>query len=225
MKRQRYDYSGLSWKTRNEPQYAHLKLLWGWIIYFILYFLTENLIPYEKCHVIHCRLDDIIPFNEYFAIFYCGWFLLVFGSLLYTMLYHVEGFRKLQTFLIVTQAVAMACYIIYPSRQDLRPEHFDRNNIFTFVMGLIYAFDTSTGVCPSLHAAYSIGILSVGLKDQALPKLLKLLLTFFVIMVCLAVCFVKQHSAVDVLMALPVCLLAEMITYGKDYWLPKFRKG
>ena len=225
MKRQRYDYSGLSWKTRNEPQYAHLKLLWGWIIYFILYFLTENLIPYEKCHVIHCRLDDIIPFNEYFAIFYCGWFLLVFGSLLYTMLYHVEGFRKLQTFLIVTQAVAMACYIIYPSRQDLRPEHFDRNNIFTFVMGLIYAFDTSTGVCPSLHAAYSIGILSVGLKDQALPKLLKLLLTFFVIMVCLAVCFVKQHSAVDVLMALPVCLLAEMITYGKDYWLPKFRKA
>ena len=225
MKRQRYDYSGLSWKTRNEPQYAHLKLLWGWIIYFIFYFLTENLIPYEKCHVIHCRLDDIIPFNEYFAIFYCGWFLLVFGSLLYTMLYHVEGFRKLQTFLIVTQVVAMACYIIYPSRQDLRPEHFDRNNIFTFVMSFIYAFDTSTGVCPSLHAAYSIGILSVGLKDQALPKLLKILLTVFVIMVCLAVCFVKQHSAVDVLMALPVCLLAEIITYGKDYWMPKFRKG
>ena len=225
MKRQRYDYSGLSWKTRNEPQFAHLKLLWGWVIYFILYFLTENLIPYEKCHVIHCRLDDIIPFNEYFAIYYCGWFLLVFGSLLYTMLYHVENFRKLQMFLIVTQVVAMTCYILYPSRQDLRPDHFDRNNVFTFVMSFIYAFDTSTGVCPSLHAAYSLGILSVGLKDQTLPKLLKILLTFFVIMICLAVCFVKQHSAVDVLMALPVCLLSEMITYGKDYWLPKFRKG
>ena len=95
MKKQRYDYSGLSWQTRNEPQYSHLKLLLGWVIYFILYFLTENLIPLEKCHPVHCRLDDLIPFNEYFAVFYCGWFLLVVGSLLYYLLYDVESFRKL----------------------------------------------------------------------------------------------------------------------------------
>ena len=112
----------------------------------------------------------------------------------------------------------MACYIIYPTRQDLRPEHFDRNNLFTFVMGFIYAFDTSTGVCPSLHAAYSIGILSVGLKDKTMPDICKVLLTFFVIMICLSVCFVKQHSAVDVLAALPVCLLAECLVYGRDCW-------
>ena len=225
MMRQRYDYSDLSWQTRNEPRYSHLKLLWGWVIYFLLYFLTENLIPPEKCHPVHCRLDDLIPFNEYFAIFYCGWFLLVAGSLLYYLLYDVKSFRKLQTFLMVTQAVAMACYIIYPTRQDLRPDHFDRNNLFTLVMGFIYAFDTSTGVCPSLHAAYSIGILSVGLKDKSMPVLGKLLLTGFVIMICLAVCFVKQHSAVDVIAALPVCLLAECLVYGKDFWMPKLKRA
>ena len=82
----------------------------------------------------------------------------------------------------------------------------------------IYAFDTSTGVCPSLHAAYSIGILSVGLKDKTMPVICKVLLTFFVIMICLSVCFVKQHSAVDVLAALPVCLLAECLVYGRDCW-------
>ena len=38
----------------NTPQFSHLKLLLGWVGYFILYFLTENLIPVEKCHVIHC---------------------------------------------------------------------------------------------------------------------------------------------------------------------------
>ena len=42
---------------------------------------------------------------------------------------------------------------------------------------------------------------------------------------CLAVCFVKQHSALDVLAALPVCLLAEALVYGKDYWAPKLRKA
>ena len=48
-------------------------------------------------------------------------------------------------------------------------------------------------------------------------------LTGFVLMVCLSVCFVKQHSSVDVFAALLVCLLAEVILYGKDYWLPKLK--
>ena len=42
-------------------------------------------------------------------------------------------------------------------------------------------------------------------------------------MICLAVCFVKQHSAVDVFTALPVSLLAEILVYGSDYWLLKLR--
>ena len=52
----------------------------------------------------------------------------------------------------------------------------------------------------------------------------KALLTAFVLGVCLSVCFVKQHSAVDVFAAVPVCLLAEALVYGRDYWLPRFRR-
>ena len=87
-------------------------------------------------------------------------------------------------------------------------------------MGIIYGFDTSTGVCPSLHVAYSLGILSAALKDRLLKPLWKVLLTIFVIMICLSVCFVKQHSAVDVFAALPVALVAEAVVW-KDYWLSK----
>ena len=76
---------------------------------------------------------------------------------------------------------------------------------------------------PSLHVAYSLGILSVGLKDQQLSHAVKTALTAFVILVSFAVCFVKQHSALDVLAALPVCLLAEGLVYGKDYWLPRLQ--
>ena len=117
----------------------------------------------------------------------------------------------------------MLCYVLWPSRQDLRPEVFERENLLTALMGFIYAFDTPTGVCPSLHVAYSLGILSVGLKDRKLARGWKLALTFFVVMVCVSVCFVKQHSALDVLAALPLCLLAEALVYGRDYWLPRFR--
>ena len=213
MKKQPYDYSGFSLERLNEPRFSHLKLLGGWIVYFALYFITENLIPPERCHPVHCALDDLIPFNEFFVIFYVGWYFLVFGALAYTLFYDVPAFKKLQTFIIITQVVAMAVYILWPSRQDLRPASFEHQNFCVWIVRFLYSFDTSTGVCPSLHVAYSLGILSVGLKDRYMPVWGKALLTFFVLMVCVAVCFVKQHSALDVLAALPVCLLAEYLTY------------
>ena len=223
MNKQPYDYSGFSLRRLNEPRFAHAKLLGGWIAYFALYFITENLIPASRCTPIHCALDDLIPFNEVFVFFYVGWYLLCFGSLAYTFFYDVPAFKKLQIFIMITQAIAMFCYIVWPTRQDLRPEVFPRENILTALMAFIYSFDTSTGVCPSLHVAYSMGILSVGLKDRDLAVGWKIALTLFVLGVCAAVCFVKQHSAVDVAAALPVSLLAEIILFGRDYWLPKLR--
>ena len=225
MKNKPYDYRGFSLSRLGEPRFRHALLLGGWLAYFALYFLTENLIPAERCHVIHCALDDRIPFNEGFVFFYVGWYFLVFGSLAWTFFFDVERFRKLQIFIMITQAAAMLTYILYPSVQNLRPAEFPRRNVLTAIMAFIYAFDTPTGVFPSLHVAYSLGILSVGLKDPRLPRVWKGLLTFAVIMISAAVCFVKQHSALDVLSALPVGLLAEAIVYGKDYWLPRLRKG
>ena len=220
-----YDYRGFSLKRIGEPRFRHCLLLLGWVVYFALYFITENLIPVEKCHVIHSALDDIIPFNEYFAVFYVGWYVLVFGSLLYTFFYDVENFKRIQIFIMITQGIAMIWYILYPSIQLLRPAAFERQNLFTWIMGLIYAFDTPTGVCPSLHVGYSLGILSAGLKDRKLSPVLKAALTVFVLMVCCSVCFVKQHSAVDVIAAIPVCLVAEIAIYWKAWWLPRLAKG
>lgn len=224
MKKKRVDYNGFSLKRLNEPRFAHAKLLSGWLVYFALYFLMENLSPPERCHVIHSFLDNVIPFNEFFVIFYVGWYLLVAGSLAYTFFYDVDSFKRLQVFLMITQAAAVLCYIVYPSVQDLRPAVFPRQNFFTWILGIIYAFDTPTGVCPSLHVAYSLGILSVAWKDRDLSAWIKAALAAFALMVCLAVCFVKQHSTIDVIAALPVCLLAEAIVYGKDYWRTRWRR-
>lgn len=218
------DYRQFRLKCINEPRFAHLKYLLGWVGYFALYFLTENLIPAEACHVIHSPLDDLIPFNELFVIPYVLWYVFIVVSLLWFALYDTESFKKLSIFIIVTQVVAMAVYIIYPSRQDLRPESFERDNILTWLMGLIYTFDTNTGVCPSLHVAYSIGIASAWLKCRDASKLWKAFICFSMFMVCISVAFVKQHSVVDIWAALPVCLLAEIIAFGKDYWAPRLKR-
>jgi len=211
------DYRKLRLSNITSPQYRHLLLLAGWIVYFVLYFLTENLIPAEKCYPVWCKLDDIIPFNEWFVIFYTGWYVLIVISLGYFLLYSVESFKGLQTFIMITQGLAMVCYIAFPTRQDLRPESFPRENFLTWIMGLIYKADTNTGVCPSLHVAYSVGIASAWLKERSAAWYTKTIVAAFSLMVCLSVAFTKQHSVVDIFAAIPVCIVAEIFAFRPYY--------
>lgn len=208
------DYKEFRLSKINEPQFSHLKYLLGWIGYFILFFLTERFIPAEKCYPVHCALDDTIPFCEYFVIAYVFWYVLIVVSLLYFALYDTGKFKQLMTYIIVTQVVAVTIYIIFPNRQDLRPEVFARDNFFTRLMGLIYSVDTNTGVCPSLHVAYSLGIASTWLKCKDASWLWKGFVVVAVVLICMSVVFVKQHSVLDIAAAIPVCLLAEVIAFG-----------
>lgn len=216
MKQPEVDYRRLRLSNLNSPQFSHLKLLLGWVGYFILFFLTENFIPAEKCYPVWCPLDDLVPFNEYFFIPYTFWYVLIVGSLGYFLLYSVDSFRKLQTYIIITQVIAMACYILVPTRQDLRPEAFPRENFWTGVAQLIYTFDTNTGVCPSLHVAYSLGIASTWLREKSAAWYVKAFVVVAVFFVCISVAFTKQHSVVDIFAAIPVCAFAE--------WFVFFRK-
>lgn len=215
MKKPVVDYRQFRLRRINEPQFAHLKLLLGWVGYFVLFFLTENLIPAERCYPVWCPLDDLIPFCEWFLIPYVGWYGLIVFSLGYFLLYDVEDFKRLQTYIIITQVAAMACYILLPSRQDLRPETFDRDNLLIRGVQLLYSFDTNTGVCPSLHVAYSFGIASVWVRRKESKWWTKTLVVIAVALICLSTMFLKQHSAVDFFAALPVCLLAEYLVFHR----------
>ena len=225
MKKERkpVSYRDLSLRTIREKRYSHLFLLLGWVGYFLLYTLTENLIPPEKCHVIHCALDDAIPFCEGFLIFYVSWYVLIVLSLLYFLRWDVDSFKKLQVFIMITQAVAMIAYIVWPSIQDLRPTEFPRDNFLTHVMAFIYRFDTPTGVCPSLHVAYSLGMASCWCKCRKAPVWWKAFVVLAAAVISIATAFVKQHSVIVIFAALPLGVLAEILTFHVIY--PKRRKA
>lgn len=53
MKREIVDYRQFRLNKLNTPQFSHLWLLLGWAAYLFLFFLTENLIPEERCIVVH----------------------------------------------------------------------------------------------------------------------------------------------------------------------------
>ncbi len=205
------DYRKLRPNNINSPQFSHLWLLLGWVVYLILFFLTENFISYDKCTVMHCSLDDIIPFCEVFIIPYAGWYLLIIGSLLYFLFYNVHNFRKLQLYIMICQAIALVIFVAFPTKQLLRPEVFPRDNFLTDCVAYLYSIDTITGVCPSLHCAISIAIASVWLREKSVTTLFKAFIVLFCILVCLSTVFLKQHSVLDFFAAVPLCIVAELI--------------
>lgn len=221
MREKRVDYSKLRLTNITAPEYRHLLLLLGWVGFLIAFFLTERFIPAENCYSVYTFMDDLIPFCEWFVIPYVGWYFLIAGSLGWFLLYNVRGFVGLQIFFIVTQTVAVLCYIFFPTRQDLRPEVFLRENFLTGAVAFLYRIDTNTGVCPSLHVAFSLGVASAWLKEKSAGILLKVFIVVFVVLICLSVVFIKQHSVIDIFAAIPVCFLAEWIAYGKSYWKPR----
>lgn len=223
MKKPVVDYRKFRLSKINDPQFSHLKYLLGWIGYFALYLITENFIPAEKCYVMHSTLDDMIPFCEIFVIPYVFWYLLIAITLVYLALYNIDGFKRFQSFIIITQVVAMTIYIIFPNMQDLRPAEFPRDNVLTSIVNLLYTADTCTNVCPSLHVGYSIGIASAWLKEKDVSKWWKLFIIIAVILICMSTAFIKQHSVLDGFAAIPMCIFAEIMVY-KDYWKNKLFK-
>ncbi len=223
MRKPTVDYRGFSLKKINDPRFSHLKLLLGWIVYFALYFITEYLNPNNSGTAVSCSLDYKIPFVEWFVIPYVGWYLLIAVSLIYFALYSVDNFKRLQIFIIVTQITAMVIYIVFPNFQPLRPDVYPRDNFLTDIVVILQSADTNSNVCPSLHVAYSIGIASIWLKENSAQWWTKTAIVIFCILVCLSTAFIKQHSVIDGLVAIPVCILAEYISC-KGYWKEKYRK-
>ena len=99
--------------------------------------------------------------------------------------------------------------------QDLRPTQFERDNIFTRIVQILYFFDTDTNVCPSLHVAYSIAIASVWLREDSAKLWWKIFVVISAILICLSTAFIKQHSVLDGFAAVPVCIIAEIILFSQ----------
>ena len=210
------DYRAFRLRKINDEAYRHLKLLLYWPVYGLLFLYVERFCPVASYHVMHCVLDDKIPFCEFFLVFYVSWYVLIVGIHLYTLLYDVDTFCRYSKFLCVSMTMSTAIFLLYPSCQDLRPDQFPRDNFLSRVMGFLYTVDTPTNVFPSEHVIGALAALIAAAHTEGLRKPGRLLpLTVLTVLICASTLFLKQHSALDVLGALPICIISYLLCYEK----------
>ena len=207
------DYRQFRLSRLNTPQFRHLKLLLFWPIFSLVFCYLENYRPTVYYAPMRCALDHWIPFCKWFVIPYAFWFLFVGGMLLYTLFYNIPAFRRMMWFIILTYSFALVTYLLFPNCQHLRPTLLG-GDLLTRFTAKLYAADTNTNVLPSMHV---IGCAALTLACFDAPRLrakkLHLVMLTLGVLISASTVFVKQHSMLDVLVAIPVSVVLCLIVY------------
>lgn len=210
------DYRAFRLGRLREPQFRHLTYLLFWPVYGLAFLAVERIFVRDSYFPIHCALDDYIPLMEYFLIPYLFWFVFLVGIHLYTLLYDVPAFVKMEKFIIISYSIAVLVYLLFPNCQQLRPAEFARDNLFTRFLAHFYQFDTNTNVCPSIHVIGSVAVVLGAWNARGLSTVgwrWAFGITGFLISI--STVFLRQHSVLDLLAAIPVCLIAYYFAYVK----------
>ncbi len=196
-------------------KYKHaIPILIYMVIYLIGFFLVEQYTK-DDYHLIHVGLDDKIPFLEIFVIPYFCWFAYVAGFVLYFIFFDKDGYWPLFWFLVSGMTIFLIVSAVYPNGQQLRPEVFPRDNLFTGMIEGLYRTDTPTNLLPSIHVYNSLGIQIAVMKSEKLKKhrIIQAASGILCTLIILSTMFIKQHSVVDVASAFALAIAAYFIIY------------
>lgn len=174
-----------------------------WPVFGLRYLLLENFHPAAVYHPVYCPLDDRIPFLEWFLIPYVLWYFGIIGIHLWLYLRDDPVFGQYSRYLMLSMGISTAVFLLYPTCQELRPPVFSRDNTLTCLVAALYRLDTCTNVCPSEHVIGAVGFFLAAwysIDHRCLPWA-----GLLAALMAVATVFLKQHSVVDVLAALPVC--------------------
>ena len=170
-----------SWFSRHPICFMALYLLF----YLSAFNFLETRISMPHLVLVHCRLDDLIPFCKYAVIPYFAWFVWIPFTLFY-LLWRAprEDFWRLCLPLFAGMTIALACYVILPTGLAL------------------YRTDTPTNVCPSIHVFNSVTLLLAYYRcrifEQPRRRWMRPAAAVLCTSIVCSTVLLKQHSCIDV---------------------------
>lgn len=187
------------------------------VIYLVWFFVLEQRST-RGYMVVHMNIDDYIPFCEAFVVPYLLWFVYVPAVMLYLFFHDRDGYWKNVVFLCTGMTVFLVISTFIPNVHHLRLKQFPRDNVFTWMIGLLWKADTPTNLFPSIHVFNSLGAHFAVLDNEKLASDRRIRygsLTLCVLII-LSTMFIKQHSMFDVLTAFIMSAVMYTAVYSCD---------
>lgn len=199
-------------------RYKHAWLLCYAFIYVPWFMYLEKTVT-GNFYVIHTKLDDMIPFNEYFIIPYLLWFVYVAGTILFFLLTNKKDYYRLCAFLFTGMTISLIICTLFPNGTDLRGVLNPDKNLCSKLVFMLRSTDTPTNIFPSIHVFNSIGVHIAITHSESLRKRRTVCTASFLLMVsiCLATVVLKQHSVVDLAGAVVLAYVLYPIVYSSEF--------
>ncbi len=187
------------------PKYARFPLLAALLLNCSVYWLTRPLTAGAVHYDLSTGLDAAIPFVPAFIVVYVLAFVQwAVGYVLICRDSEERCYRVLAGEML-TKVLCCVIFLLVPTYM-VRPE-VTGTDIFSRLTALIYALDTPDNLFPSIHCAESWLCFRGAIGAKKLGKSYKIGCLVFTLLVFVSVLLVKQHLVADIL---PAILLAEL---------------
>ncbi len=199
-------------------KYKHAWVFTYFLLYLPWFYYLEKTVTKDYT-IIQIELDMKLPFIEFFIVPYLLWFPFVAVTVLYFFFKDKKEFYQLALLSAIGMTLFLIISTIWPNGQALRPEYFERDNIFVDMVRALYSSDTPTNIFPSIHvyntlACFIVIRKSVHLKDLRWIQIVNWILSTLII---LSTVFLKQHSILDGIAAGIFILISYVFVYAEEY--------
>lgn len=191
--------------------------IWFMAFYLVFYlsvfhWLEVNIVVPEVW--VHCRLDDLIPFCKYAVIPYFAWFVWIPFTLFYLLWKAPRAdFWRLCLPLFAGMTIALAVYVVVPNGLDLRPYRVYGSDFFARMVRQLYATDTATNVCPSIHVFNSVTLMMAYYRsrifDEPGRRWMRPAAAVLCVSIIASTVLLKQHSCIDVVLGILLALVLD----------------
>lgn len=171
-------------------------------------------------YIIHCKLDEMIPFCEEFIIPYVFWYFYVIGAFLWFYKRGWDDYWKLCKMIFSGLTICLVIYYVFPTGLNLRlAGSIHETGILYNLVGHLRAIDTPTNVCPSIHVMNTVMIFQAICSLDHLKYRKIAIPVHFVIMIliCASTVFLDQHSVIDVVYGVMMSFVLHGLVYKVEW--------
>ena len=194
--------------------------------YLTVFFLLErrHVVPY----ILHTSFDNLIPFCSAFIIPYISWYAYVAITVLFFTLFvdSESEFSRLATTFFIGNTLFLFISFVFPNGHLLRPTLIG-HDLLTELVRLLYSIDTSTNILPSMHVFNAVACCIAIHHDETLRRKPYIVTcsNILTVLIVLSTMFLKQHTVLDVLLALILNCICYSFIYKSNHFDQLLKTG
>ena len=183
----------------------HLIPIAVWFVIYMGLFGFLEIVPPKDVHLIHCALDDRIPNMAIFIYPYVSWFpYIVVCAVLAIKNLDDRQFKKAGLVLTTGMNIFLFISYVWPTGLDLRESIvYDLHTLSGNLLKFVQTVDTPKSVFPSMHVYVTLVLqYTLEMQKKLVPAWGIWVGRVLAVLIVLSTMFTKQHSAVDVTVAI-----------------------